>query len=168
DRIAIPPKPLDVLAQQVVAEVAAREWSEEDLFGVFTRAYPYATLTREEYLSVVRMVAEGFSTRRGHRAAYVHRDAVNGVLRGRRLPGAGIEARGVARGTARRVSRRGACRARHAADAEDDRVRALLRRIGRDAVRTAQPVRQPHQPRLGPGTAQALLPQVQFRAAGGG
>ncbi|MET0681940.1 MAG: DEAD/DEAH box helicase [Casimicrobiaceae bacterium] len=84
DRIAIPPKPLDVLAQQVVAEVAAREWSEEDLFGVFTRAYPYATLTRDEYLAVVRMVAEGFSTRRGHRAAYVHRDAVNGVLRGRR------------------------------------------------------------------------------------
>ena len=30
------------------------------------------------------MLAEGFSTRRGHRAAYVHRDAVNGVLRGRR------------------------------------------------------------------------------------
>ena len=45
---------------------------------------PYATLTRDEYLAVVRMVAEGFSTRRGHRAAYVHRDAVNGVLRGRR------------------------------------------------------------------------------------
>ena len=41
-------------------------------------------MTREEYLAVVRMVAEGFSTRRGHRAAYVHRDAVNGVLRGRR------------------------------------------------------------------------------------
>ena len=30
------------------------------------------------------MLAEGFTTRRGHRAAYVHRDAVNGVLRGRR------------------------------------------------------------------------------------
>src|SRR5256712_4688328 len=30
------------------------------------------------------MLATGFSTRRGHRAAYVHRDAVNGVLRGRR------------------------------------------------------------------------------------
>ncbi|MCK7509179.1 MAG: hypothetical protein MZV70_37480 [Desulfobacterales bacterium] len=30
------------------------------------------------------------------------------------------------------------------------------------------PVRQPHQPRLGPGAAQALLPQVQLRAAGGG
>jgi ATP-dependent Lhr-like helicase len=84
DRIGIPPKPLDVLAQQVVAEVAASEWSEDALFGVFTRAYPYSTLTRDEYLAVVRMVAEGFTTRRGHRAAYVHRDAVNGRLRGRR------------------------------------------------------------------------------------
>src|SRR5438552_1532378 len=84
DRVAIPGKPLDVLAQQIVAEVAAREWSEDALFDVFTRAYPYATLTHDEYLAVVRMLAEGFTTRRGHRAAYVHRDAVNGVLRGRR------------------------------------------------------------------------------------
>jgi ATP-dependent Lhr-like helicase len=84
DRLSIPPKPLDVLAQQIVAEVAAAEWSEGALFDVFTRAEPYATLTRDEYMSVVRMVAEGFTTRRGHRAAYIHRDAVNGVLRGRR------------------------------------------------------------------------------------
>jgi len=84
DRLSIPPKPLDVLAQQIVAEVAASEWSENALFDVFTRAEPYAALTRDEYLSVVRMVAEGFTTRRGHRAAYIHRDAVNGVLRGRR------------------------------------------------------------------------------------
>ncbi|HEX8013337.1 MAG TPA: DEAD/DEAH box helicase [Casimicrobiaceae bacterium] len=84
DRVAIPAKPLDVLAQQIVAEVAAREWSEDALFGAFTRAYPYATLTRDDYLAVVRMLAEGFTTRRGHRAAYLHRDAVNGMLRGRR------------------------------------------------------------------------------------
>ena len=32
DRLSIPSQPLDVLAQQVVAEVAAREWSEEALF----------------------------------------------------------------------------------------------------------------------------------------
>jgi ATP-dependent Lhr-like helicase len=84
DRLAIPAKPLDVLAQQIVAEVAAREWSEDALLELFKGAYPYAGLEREEYLAVVRMLAEGFSTRRGHRAAYVHRDAVNGVLRGRR------------------------------------------------------------------------------------
>ena len=54
------------------------------MFDLVRRAYPYATLTRDEFLDVVRTLAEGFSTRRGHRAAYVHRDAVNGVLRGRR------------------------------------------------------------------------------------
>jgi ATP-dependent Lhr-like helicase len=54
------------------------------LFELVRRAYPYATLTRDEFLDVVRMLADGYSTRRGHRAAYVHRDAVNGVLRGRR------------------------------------------------------------------------------------
>jgi ATP-dependent helicase Lhr and Lhr-like helicase len=84
DRVAIPPKPLDVLAQQVVAEVAAREWPEDALFDLFRRADPYANLQREEYAAVVRMLAEGFTTRRGHRAAYVHRDAVNRVLRGRK------------------------------------------------------------------------------------
>ncbi|MEO8565457.1 MAG: helicase-related protein, partial [Betaproteobacteria bacterium] len=84
DRLIIPPKPLDVLSQQIVAEVAAQEWTEDALFDLVRHAYPYATLTRDEFLDVVRTLAEGFSTRRGHRAAYVHRDAVNGVLRGRR------------------------------------------------------------------------------------
>ena len=84
DRLAIPPQPLDVLAQQIVAEVAARECREDELFDLVRRAGPYARLSREEYLDVVRMLAEGFSTRHGHRAAYVHRDAVNGILRGRR------------------------------------------------------------------------------------
>ncbi|HEY2863889.1 MAG TPA: DEAD/DEAH box helicase, partial [Casimicrobiaceae bacterium] len=84
DRLIIPPKPLDVLSQQIVAEVAAREWPEDGLFELVRRAYPYATLTRDEFRDVVRTLSEGFSTRRGHRAAYVHRDAVNGVLRGRR------------------------------------------------------------------------------------
>jgi ATP-dependent Lhr-like helicase len=84
DRLIIPPKPLDVLSQQIVAEVAAQEWTEDALLELVRRAYPYATLTRDEFLDVVRTLAEGFSTRRGHRAAYVHRDAVNGVLRGRR------------------------------------------------------------------------------------
>ncbi|MGI8894210.1 MAG: DEAD/DEAH box helicase [Casimicrobiaceae bacterium] len=84
DRLKTPPQPLDVLAQQIVAEVAAREWPGDALFDLVTRAYPYANLTREDYLQVVRNLADGFNTRRGHRAAYLHRDAVNGVLRGRR------------------------------------------------------------------------------------
>jgi ATP-dependent Lhr-like helicase len=75
---------LDVLAQQIVAEVACREWREDELFERVRHAYPYARLTREEFTATVRMLADGFTTRRGPRAAYLHRDAVNGVLRASR------------------------------------------------------------------------------------
>ena len=84
DRVTIPAQPLDVLAQQIVAEVAARDWPERALFDLLTRAAPYADLAYDEYLDVVRTLADGFTTRTGHRSAYVHRDAVNHVLRGRR------------------------------------------------------------------------------------
>ena len=244
-------------------------------------------LRYDEYLDVVRTLADGFTTRHGHRGAYLHRDAVNGVLRARRgarltaltsggaipdtadyevvLEPAGhmvgtvnedfaveslagdvfqlgntsyrirrIEAgrvrvedaqgqapnipfwlgeaparsdelshavsrlrdelfaarrsrrrrrddrssalrraRGARRGrgrrrAARRLPRRGARGARRAADAGHDRPRALLRRVGRHAARHPRAVRQPHQPRVGTRAAQALLRQVQLRAAGGG
>ena len=84
DRLAIPAKPLDVLAQQIVAEVGACAWGETALFDMLTRAYPYAKLDYAEYREVVRTLAEGYTTRQGHRSAYLHRDAVNGVLRARR------------------------------------------------------------------------------------
>ena len=84
DRITIPVAPLDVLAQQIVAEVATREWSEQALFEQLTTAWPYAQLSYADYQDVVRTLADGFTTRQGHRGAYLHRDAVNGVLRGRR------------------------------------------------------------------------------------
>ena len=84
DTLSVPDKPLDVLSQQIVAEVASRDWSERALFERLRAAAPYASLTFDEYLDVVRALAEGFSTSRGHRGAYVHRDAVNGMLRGRR------------------------------------------------------------------------------------
>jgi len=84
DRLALAAKPLDVLAQQIVAEVALQEWGEAALFERLRRAAPYRELAREEFTEVVRMLADGFDTRRGRRSAYVHRDAVNGVLRGRR------------------------------------------------------------------------------------
>ncbi len=76
--------PLDVLAQQVVAETACCDYSESDLFDVVRRARPYHALEREAFDRVVWMVSEGFSTRRGRRGALVHRDEVNQRLRGRR------------------------------------------------------------------------------------
>ena len=84
DRLTIPSAPLDVLAQQIIAEVAATEWPEDAVFDLVRRAYPYRDLEREQFLAVVRLVADGFSTRHGHRAADVHLDAVNGVVLGRR------------------------------------------------------------------------------------
>ena len=84
DAVTIPARPLDVLAQQIVAEVAAQEWPEQALFERFRRAAPYAELSKDAFLDVVRTLAEGYATRRGQRSAYVHRDAVHGVLRGRR------------------------------------------------------------------------------------
>jgi ATP-dependent Lhr-like helicase len=84
DRLRIPEKPLDVLAQQIVAEVAAREWDEEELFDLFKGAYPYRALERAEFDEVVRMLADGFTTRRGRHGALIYHDAVNHELRGRR------------------------------------------------------------------------------------
>ncbi|MES2403242.1 MAG: DEAD/DEAH box helicase [Pseudomonadota bacterium] len=84
DTLHIPPAPLDVLAQQIVAEVACGERDEAELFDLFRNAYPYRELAREKFNEVLRMLAEGYSTRRGTRAAYLHRDAVNGKLRARR------------------------------------------------------------------------------------
>jgi len=84
DRLHIPPQPLDVLAQQIVAEVAARDWDEDALYARLSRAWPYRLLTLTDYAAVLRMLAEGYSTRRGRHGALLHHDAVNRVLRGRR------------------------------------------------------------------------------------
>jgi ATP-dependent Lhr-like helicase len=84
DRIRVPQKPLDVLAQQVVAEVACREWGVDELFATVRSAQPYTDLGAEEFEQVLQMLAEGYSTRRGRRSAYLHYDTVNRRLRARR------------------------------------------------------------------------------------
>lgn len=84
DRLSIPEQPLDVLSQQVVAEVAARDWDEDALFALTRRASPYRNLARSDFDAIVTMLADGFHTRRGRRGALVHHDAVNHQLRGRR------------------------------------------------------------------------------------
>jgi ATP-dependent Lhr-like helicase len=76
--------PLDVLAQQIVAETACREYGEDELFALVTRAWPYRALARSRFDAVVAMTSEGFATKRGRRSALVHRDEVNARLRGRR------------------------------------------------------------------------------------
>ena len=84
DTLHVPAHPLDVLAQQTVAMVAAEDWSEDALLTAVRRAWPYRDLARERWREILAMLAGGFSTRRGRRAAYLHRDVVNGELRARR------------------------------------------------------------------------------------
>src|SRR2546425_1044533 len=84
DHLEIPEQPLDILAQQIVAAVAPEEWTEDELFEMIRRAYPFRNLTRETFAAVVRMLSEGFTTRRGRRSAYLHHDAVNKRLRARK------------------------------------------------------------------------------------
>ncbi|MGH7503156.1 MAG: DEAD/DEAH box helicase [Longimicrobiales bacterium] len=84
DRVILPVRPLDVLAQQVIAETAAEDWDEGLLFERFRRAWPYRTLGRGVFDEIVAMVSRGFATRRGRRGALVHHDAVNHRLRGRK------------------------------------------------------------------------------------
>ena len=84
DRVCPPVAPLDVLAQQIVAECAAREHTEENLFALVREARPYETLTRAAFDEVVLSLAEGAAPRLGRGGALLHHDRVNGVLRGRR------------------------------------------------------------------------------------
>lgn len=84
DELKMPRAPLDVLAQQIVAEVSCREWDENALLALFRRAQPYAELAEADYRELLATLAEGYNTRQGLRSAYLHRDAVSGTLRGRR------------------------------------------------------------------------------------
>ncbi len=85
DRLTVAPKPLDILAQQLVALAASEEdIAETDAWALVRRAYPYHDLRPEEFEDVVTMLSEGVSTRRGRRSAHLHRDRVHGRLRGRR------------------------------------------------------------------------------------
>ena len=84
DRISLPHQPLDVLAQQIVAEVSAQDWEEDALYNRLRRAWPYRALSRDDYVSVLHMLAEGFATSRGRRGSLLHHDTINHMLRGRR------------------------------------------------------------------------------------
>ena len=77
DHIWQPLAPLDILAQQIVAACATDAWSEEDLYALARRCWPYRALAREDFDAAVALHTDG---RRG----LLHRDGVNGRLRGRR------------------------------------------------------------------------------------
>ncbi len=87
DHLIIPERPLDILAQQIVAAAASEPeegWQEDDLYTLVCRAWPFRNLSRHDFDAVIEMLSTGFTTRRGRRGAYLHRDAVNGVIRARK------------------------------------------------------------------------------------
>src|SRR5688572_20562137 len=84
DAIVLHDAPIDVLAQQITAETSCTGCSEDDLFTLTRKAWPYRDLSRADFDAVIAMVSDGFATPRGRRSALVHRDEVNRVLRGRR------------------------------------------------------------------------------------
>jgi ATP-dependent Lhr-like helicase len=84
DRLMIPDAPLDILAQQIVAVCAAEEWSEDELFALVKRAYPYRELERKDFDDLLTMLADGIASQRGRYGAYLYRDRVNKRLKARR------------------------------------------------------------------------------------
>ena len=85
DRIEIPENPLDIVAQQIVAMVASQqEMSEDEVWKLVHRAYPFRNLRRDDFEAVLEMLCEGVATSRGRRSAHLHRDRVHHQLRPRR------------------------------------------------------------------------------------
>ena len=84
ESISIPQNAIDILAQQVVAETAAEDWREDDLFALARSAYPYRNMDRDTFDAAIEMLSEGIATSRGRSGAMLHRDQVNGRVRGRR------------------------------------------------------------------------------------
>ena len=84
DRMEIPHGALDILAQQIVATAATGDWSEEDLYVLFRSTYSYRNLRREDFDAVIAMLSDGITTQRGRSGTFLHRDQVNGRVRGRR------------------------------------------------------------------------------------
>jgi ATP-dependent Lhr-like helicase len=84
DHITVPPAPLDILAQQIVAAAATQTWTEDELFALVRGAFPYHDLDRQTFDGVVQMLAEGIATNRGRGLAYLYHDRINHKLKGRR------------------------------------------------------------------------------------
>ena len=84
DTFVIPPWPLDVMAQQMVAACASEDWDEDALFELCRRAYPYRELPRDKFDQVVGSLSQGFAPRLGRNGAHLHRDGINHRLKGRR------------------------------------------------------------------------------------
>ena len=59
-------------------------WCIDELYSLVIKAFPFRELTKEEFEETLRMVADGYTSRRGRRGAHLHYDAINRRLRPRR------------------------------------------------------------------------------------
>lgn len=84
DRIVQPVAPLDVLAQQIVAECACKPWQTDELYSLVTAVAPYASLSRERFDEIVEMLADGIGEGAGRAFPQLHYDRINGTVQGRR------------------------------------------------------------------------------------
>lgn len=84
DTLTVPNGHLDVLSQQLIAEVGCQNWQEDTLFEQIKLAYPFRNLTPEKFNQILMMLAEGFTTKRGRRSRYIHYDAVNRQVKARK------------------------------------------------------------------------------------
>ncbi len=89
ERLEISENSIDILAQQIVAEVAStgkddQAWLESELYETFRKAYPYRNLERRQFDEIVSMLSSGIATSRGRSGAMLHRDEVNGRIKARR------------------------------------------------------------------------------------
>lgn len=60
DRVHIPMKPLDVLAQHIVGMAVERRWNAREAFELIRRAYPFRDLSWEEFESVLKYLSGGY------------------------------------------------------------------------------------------------------------
>lgn len=84
DQLIFPEEPIDILSQQMIAACASEDWHEDDLFLLCKKAYPYRALSREMFESVLTMLSDGIAGSRGRYGAYLLRDRVNKIVKGRR------------------------------------------------------------------------------------
>lgn len=84
DHLEIPPEPIDVLMQQIVAACGAEPWDEDTLFSMLTRAWPYRNLTRSRFDEIVALLTSGIESSRGRYGSYLSRDGIHRQLHPRR------------------------------------------------------------------------------------
>ena len=85
DTTLFPVKPLDVLAQQIVAEIAMQDWDRKQLFHLLTDNEIYHDLSEKEFNQVIEMLAIGYGGNRQRQTAMIFHDKVTDQLRPRKV-----------------------------------------------------------------------------------